>query len=727
MVDQLTIDEQIGLMAGAGFWETAAIDRLGIPAVKVSDGPNGARGSGGFTNGVPAASFPVGISLASTWNLDVARQFGEALAAEVKTKRAQVVLGPTINVHRSPLGGRNFESFSEDPYLAGEIGAVIVNALQANGIAACVKHFTGNESEFERNTINSVMDERTLREIYLRPFEIVARKAKPWSVMTAYNQLNGTFCCQNPRLLQAILRKEWGFDGMTMSDWVGTKTTVEAANAGLDLEMPGPTRVRGAQLRAAVDAGEVSRTAVRTSAANVLRLADRVDIRNNPSSNDEQAVDLPEIRALIRAAGAQGIVLLKNDGVLPLEKTAIKSVAAIGPNADVAQIMGGGSSQINAHYRVSPLAGIDTALGTGSDVNYAQGCTNTRLLPTIDGEVKYEFFAGRELAGNPVLVKNGTNSEDLWLGFVDPKVPFDNFSVRSSTTFTPDRTAAYEFSAVCSGATTITVDGKTVVDYQNWEAGGEFFGLVSKEIRGSIDLVGGKTVTVITETAPDPMSFGVREIRTGAGRESGDDEIEEAVQLASHSDVAVVFVGLNGQWDTEGMDRPHMDLPGRQNELVERVAAVNANTIVVIQSGGPVHLPWLDNVKAVLQAWYPGQECGNAISDVLFGDIAPSGRLPQSWPARLEQNPSWHSYPGARGAVEYTEGLFVGYRHYTSAQVPTLYPFGYGLTYTDFAYSELSVSASDIAPGENNHRHVADPERWRTSRCGSGAALCPRC
>ncbi|HQY31911.1 MAG TPA: glycoside hydrolase family 3 N-terminal domain-containing protein, partial [Thermomicrobiales bacterium] len=376
LVDQLTLEEQISLMAGAGFWQTASIDRLGIPAIKVSDGPNGARGAGAFTSGVPAASFPVGISLASTWNLDLASRFGAALAAEVKTKGAQVVLAPTLNIHRSPLGGRNFESFSEDPLLAGRIGAAIVNALQANGIAATVKHFTGNESEFERNSINSIIDERTLREIYLRPFEIVSRLANPWAYMTAYNQLNGTFCCQNPRLLGDILRGEWGFDGMTMSDWVGTKTTVEAANAGLDLEMPGPTRQRGSKLSAAVASGSVSRTAIRTAADNVLRLIDHVDGGNHPASADERAVDLPETRALIRAAGAQGIVLLKNQGVLPLSKTAIKSVAAIGPNADVAQIMGGGSSQINAHYRISPLAGLDSALGNNADVNFAQGCIN---------------------------------------------------------------------------------------------------------------------------------------------------------------------------------------------------------------------------------------------------------------------------------------------------------------------------------------------------------------
>lgn len=702
LVDQLTLDEQISLLAGAGFWGTVAIDRLGIPSIKVTDGPNGARGAGALASGTPAASFPVGISLASTWNLDLAREFGSALAAEVKTKGAQVALAPTVNIHRSPLGGRNFESFSEDPLLAGKIGAAIVAALQEQKIAATVKHYTGNESEFERATVNSVIPERALRELYLRPFEIVVREANPWGFMSAYNQVNGVFCCQNPRLLQTILRDEWGFNGFVMSDWVGTKTTVEAINAGLDLEMPGPTIQRGPKLRAAVDAGQVSRTAVRTAAENILTMIDRVDGGSNPASDKEEAVDLPETRALIRKAGAQGIVLLKNNGILPLNRSEIKSIAAVGPNADTAQIMGGGSSQINAHYRISPLQGMDLALGSSADVGYSKGCANERLLPVIPNEVKTDFYGDPDFGGEPVFSRDLPNGDDLWLGFIHPAVPMLQFSARATTTFTADRTDDYEFSVVCAGPTTVDVDGERVIDFQAPAVGGEFFGLLSPEIRGKVHLKAGQTVAVVAATAPGKFQTGipVKALRLAAGRQTADDEVDEAIALAATSDVAVVYVGLSGEWDTEGFDRPDMDLPGRQNELVARVAAVNKNTVVVVQTGGPVHMPWLNDVAAVVEAWYPGQECGNAIADVLFGDVNPSGRLPASWPLRYEHNPSYQSYPGSRGAVEYTEGLFCGYRHYTSTKTPTLYPFGYGLTYSTFVYGDITVSADEINPGD---------------------------
>ncbi len=645
-VDNLTLEEQVSLLAGRNFCEVAAVDRLGVRSLKVSDGPNGARGAGSFTAGTPAASFPVGISLASTWNPELIGRIGAALAEEAKTKGVQVILGPTVNIHRHPLGGRNFESFSEDPFLAGTIGIAWVNALQAGGVAASVKHFTGNESEFERNTIDSVIGERALRELYLRPFEMIVRGANPWTVMCSYNRLNGTFASENHRLLTEILREEWGFDGLVMSDWTATRSTAPAIEAGLDLEMPGPTKWRGSRLVDAVNNGEASRSAVRTSAARMLQLIDRTSAA--PSLEQEQAIDQPEHRALIREAGAQGIVLLENNGVLPLDRSGGKSIAVIGPNAAVAQIMGGGSSQINAHYRVSPLDGITSAVDGPGTIEHARGCLNTRLLAIHQRDSTVEIFNNTEFAGTPVHTQSAPDTDFLWLGFIHPEVSIGNLSMRLTTTVTADQDGIHEIGAVSAGPFRVLVDGNLVIDYwDDWERGGEFFGLVSKEIRGSLNLSAGTVHEVVVETRSTftPSFIGIWMLRLGFDLIDRSHELDEAVALAARSDYAIVFVGLNGEWDTEGYDRPHMDLPGRQNELVTRIAEVNPNTVVVLQTGGPVRMPWLDDVSAVMQAWYPGQECGNAIADVLFGRINPSGKLPATWPlaGRAQPGTAWLS------------------------------------------------------------------------------------
>ncbi|HEX3301897.1 MAG TPA: glycoside hydrolase family 3 C-terminal domain-containing protein [Thermomicrobiales bacterium] len=703
VVDLMTLEEQVSLLAGAGFWRTGAIERLGVPSIKVSDGPNGARGEGAFSSGVKAASFPVGISLASTWDPDLVSEIGAAIAQEAKTKRAQVVLAPTVNIHRSPLGGRNFESFSEDPWLAGILGAAYVSGMQSQGIAATVKHFTGNESEFERMSINSVIGERALREIYLRPFEIAVRQARPWAVMAAYNRLNGTFCSDNHRLLTEILRDEWGFDGFVMSDWTGTRSTAAAINAGLDLEMPGPAKQRGEKLVAAARTGEAHRSAIAASAGQIVRLAERVGASIS-SSAEEQAVDDPRHRELIRRAGASGTVLLTNNGVLPLDRRAITSIAVVGPNAAVAQIMGGGSSQINAHYRVSPLDGIRAAVPDGVDVRTAPGCDNRRLLPAVQAGVHIEYFANDQFEGEPAHSEDRAGSDIMWLGHIAPGVDIHHFSARLTTVFEPDRADRYEVGVVSSGPVRVLINDQVVVDqWDTWQAGGEYFGLASREYRGSIDLKAGTSYQVIIENrTPDQgPEVGLKALRLGIARPTGDDELDEAVQLAAGADVAIVCVGLNGEWDTEGMDRPDMDLPGRQNHLVERVADANPNTIVVLQSGGPLTLQWVDDVAAVMQAWYPGQECGNAIADLLFGDVNPSGKLPMTWPRSLANNPTTLSFPGERGVAEYREGLFVGYRFYEAMETPPLFAFGHGLSYSTFAYESIRLSASELKPGDH--------------------------
>ena len=536
IVVQMTLEEQVSLLAGGTFWRTVPVERLGVPSIKVSDGPNGARGEGAFSSGVPAASFPVGISLASTWDLELVGQIGTALAREAKSKRAQVVLAPTVNLHRSPLGGRNFESFSEDPWLAGMIGAAYVAALQAEGIAATVKHFTGNESEIERQTIDVVIDERALRELYLRPFEIIVRQARPWALMAAYNKLNGVSCSENHRLLTEILREEWGFDGLVMSDWTGTYSTAPAINAGLDLEMPGPTKERGEKLvRAALD-GEAHRTAIAASAERVVQLVSRFGGYDGPADGKEEAFDDPAHRTLIRRAGAMGIVLLANTGVLPLDRGKLGSIAVVGPNAAVAQIMGGGSSQINAHYRVSPVAGIREAAGAEIQVTTAPGCGNNRLLPPIEGAARLDFFANTDFSGEPVRSENRLGTDIMWVGHLGPGIDFTSFSTRLTAEYTPDRSAAFDAGVVSSGSVRVLVDDQVVIDqWDDWQAGGEIFGLASREYRGSIDLEGGRTcrVTVENRTPVGGSPVGLKVLRLGIGAPSSDEDLDEAVCVAA--------------------------------------------------------------------------------------------------------------------------------------------------------------------------------------------------
>lgn len=446
LLQAMTLEEQVSLLAGESFWLTVPVERLGVPTIKVSDGPNGARGGGALVGGVPAACFPVGISLASTWNTALVEQIGQALGEEAQSKGARVLLGPTVNIHRSTLNGRNFECYSEDPFLSAQMVVAYIKGVQSRGVAATVKHYVGNESEFQRMTISSEIDDRALREIYLPPFEAAVKEAKVWAIMSGYNKVNGTYAGDHPKLLRGVLKEEWGFDGVVMSDWFAAHS-VTSVEAGLDLEMPGPARERGAKLVQAVQSGQVSAEAVQESARRMLRLMARVGAFDNPTIPDEQALDRSEHRALIRRAGAEGIVLLKNDGVLPLGKHALSTLAVIGPNARTAQIMGGGSAQVNAHYRVSPLEGIAAQVGEAVEISYELGCTNYKFLPLLPGKqiasadgqsgLSAEYFNGLDLSGPVVFCKQTPEAEVMWFDAVGPGVNLAHFSARFTTHFTP--------------------------------------------------------------------------------------------------------------------------------------------------------------------------------------------------------------------------------------------------------------------------------------------------
>lgn len=714
LLGQMTLQEKVSLLAGADAWHTVAIERLAIPHLKVSDGPNGARGGGSLMGGVKAACFPAGIALASTWNTELVGRVGQALGQEAKTKGAHVLLAPTVNIHRSPVNGRNFENFSEDPYLSARMAVAYINGVQSEGVGTSVKHYICNDSEFERTTINSQVGERALREIYLPSFQAAIREAHSWTIMAAYNQVNGIAASEHPTLLTEILRDEWGYDGVVVSDWFfSVKSTAASVNAGLDLEMPGPPIWRGEKLLHAVERGEVAEATLDESVRRLLRLLIKAGVFEHPEEQPEQAIDLPEHRAIARAAAAEGMVLLKNErAVLPLQRERLKSIALIGPNTKVARIMAGGSAQVNAHYAITPYEGVVAKLGDQVQIGYELGCTNHKMLPLLASDqllagaegdahgLQNVYFNNPDLTGAAVYQEISESAEQMWFTMPSTAINSDGFSVRSTARFIPAETGNYVFSLVSSGLSRLFVDGQLVIDNWTRQVPGEaYFGMGSTEVTASMQVVIGREYQLTLEYSKSPATQ-LPAVRLGGLLPISPYAIERAVALATRSDVVLIFAGLSGEWESEGFDRPNIDLVGRQNELIERVAAVNKNTVVVLNTGSPIAMPWLDQVAAVVQAWYPGQECGNAMADVLFGDVNPSGKLTQTFPLRLEDNPAYINYPGENGKVTYGEGLFVGYRYYEKKRIAPLFPFGFGLSYTTFDYGALRLSAQEIGPDD---------------------------
>jgi beta-glucosidase len=698
----LTLDEKAALLAGADLWSSTPLARLGIPALRVTDGPNGARGSA-MSGGPSSACFPCGAALAASWDPALVERVGAALAAEARSKGAHVLLAPTVNIQRTPIGGRNFECHSEDPHLAARIAAAYVRGVQAGGVGACVKHFACNDTECERHTASAEVDERALREIYLAPFEAAVREAGAWSLMAAYNRLGGAHCTEHERLLGAILRGEWGFDGVVVSDWFATRSTTASARAGMDLEMPGPARHYGAKLAAAVRGGEVPEAAIDASVRRLLRLMERTGAFAR-AGQPERAVDLPEHRALAREAAASGIVLLRNQGdALPLDAARLRSLAVIGPNADRAVIQGGGSARVTPHYAVTPLEGIRARCGAAVELVFERGCRNDRGVPVLApaGGFAVEFFAGAEPDGAAVLSEHAASGELIWLAPPVPLAPDRPFSARLRGRFTAAVDGPHRLSLTSAGRSRLRADGQELVD--NWTApqrGSSFFGFGSREVGGEIALRAGQSVALEVDFLHDrPGSLAG--LRCGCLPPEPADALERAEAAARRADAAVVVVGLDADWETEGRDRESFSLPGRQDELVERIAAANPRTIVVVNAGSPVAMDWAERVPAVVQLWYPGQEAGRALADVLFGDVDPGGRLPLSFPKRLEDTPAFAYYPPRNGVMRYGEGIFVGYRGYDARGIEPRFPFGHGLSYARFEYGALRLERAVLRGGES--------------------------
>lgn len=591
LVNELTLEEKASLCSGADFWHTKAIDRLNIPAAMVSDGPHGIRKQEsladhmGVAESIKAIGFPTASAMACSFDRDLLHKVGDALGEECVAEDLAVLLGPGINMKRSPICGRNFEYYSEDPVVAGELGAAFVNGVQEHGVGTSLKHFAANNQEWRRMSISAEIDERTLREIYLAAFETVVKKAQPWTIMCSYNRINGVYSCENDWLLNKVLRDEWGFEGLVMTDWGAMDERVPSLKAGLDLEMPDCHGETDKLIVKAVQSGELEESVLDTAVERILTMVDkyltaRKDI--DPASmvhplpsSVERGYDVAAHHALARTTAEQSAVLLKNEDILPLQKD--KKIAFIGEFAKVPRIQGGGSSHINNTWIESALDAV------GDSVSYAQG-----------------------------------------------------FHIDEETT---DETL-----------------------------------------------------------------------------------LQEAITLAKESDVAVIFAGLPDSFESEGFDRTHLNMPANQNELIARISEVQPNVVVVLHSGSPIAMPWLDKVAGVLQMYLAGQASGGAAVNLLFGDATPCGKLAETFPLHLEDNPSYLNFPGNREKVCYQEGVFIGYRYYDKKKMDVLFPFGYGLSYTDFTYSNMKVTvngknAADVDVIKETDEIVVTADITNTGNC----------
>lgn len=687
--------------------------------MKTSDGPNGARGAA-FANGTTAACFPAACCVASTFDVDLAKRIGGALAEETQSKGARCILAPTMCIQRHPLGGRNFESFSEDPLLTGKMAAKVVAGVQAKGVAATIKHFAVNEQETERLSVDETVSERALREIYLKPFEIAVKESNPWAVMTAYNQVNGHHADSNEFLLKKVLRGDWKWDGLVMSDWGGTNSTAPSLNAGLDLEMPGPTRWRKPEaVVAAVKAGETTEEVINDRALHVLRFLKQLGCFEDDTIPPEQAINKPEHQALIREVGAKGMVLLKNDNnVLPLSKDKIKGkkVALLG-HAKAGLAHGGGSASVNAHYRITPWDALQEQLGSDVEFSYAKGAHTFRSLPSIaenvvDLEGNEGFTYKIYEPGQSTPIKTTGGHPDSYINVL---TSFDIFEKNASLegTYTASETDTYYFTVSGLGPSKLVINDEVIYEQKDncKDAMGFLFGgAPAPEIK--VPLEKGKKYKIFISTSPPAKSegedLGILEGRIGmrcgymSSSEHDKDLVAEAVEAAKAADVAVVFTGHEPFWETEGQDQQSFNLPkdGSQDRLISAVAAVNPKTVVVNSTGVAVAMPWLDEIQGLIQTWFPGQEVGNSIADILTGRQNPEGHLTCTFPKKLEDCPAYGNFPGEHDKngqlhVEYKEGVFVGYRHFDRLSADKVnFPFGHGLSYTTFDFSDLDVASS---------------------------------
>ncbi|KUN28739.1 beta-glucosidase [Streptomyces antibioticus] len=693
---KLDLDAKARLLSGQDMWTLPALPEIGLKSLVMSDGPIGVRGVR-WTADDPSIALPSPTALGATWDPELARRAGVLLAQEARRKGVHVLLAPTVNLHRSPLGGRHFEAYSEDPYLTGLIGAGYVTGVQSGGVGTTVKHFVANDAETDRFTVDNLVSERALRELYLRPFELIVENAHPWGIMTAYNQVNGVTMTEHHHLVNEIARGEWGFDGYNVSDWMAARSTKGAIEGGLDVAMPGPQTVYGPALAQAVRDGEVDEAKVDAAVRNVLRLAARVGALADAEPVVTELPDLVDGQALAREIARRAFVLVRNQGALPLRSG---SVALIGAAARDARVLGGGSATVFPSRIVSPLDGLTAAL---PDLTYAVGADPNTELAVADKGFTLRAVC-RDADGNVLGTGSAPNGQIQWMGNDLPEgVTHDTLhTIELTGTFTPRDTGPHTFGVKGVGAFTLTVDGTPYFDDLQLPADTTdpfeaFFG--SPVPRAEVELTAGEPVEVsLTHVFQLPEGFPFKVVAFALAHQEPqrdpDELIAEAVDAARNADTAVVVVATTDRVESEGFDRKDMNLPGRQDDLVRAVAAANPNTVVVVNSGSPVELPWRDEVAAVLLSWFPGQEGGAALADVLTGAHEPGGRLPTTWGA-LTDAPVTQVTP-QDGRLPYTEDVFIGYRAWAKEGRTPSYPFGHGLGYTDWAYESAEVTGTTV-------------------------------
>lgn len=695
LLAQMTLEEKVRILAGAGPFHLHAIERLGVPRLNMTDGPTGVRS----IRGVPATVFPVGVAQAATWNPDTIGAVAAAIGREARALGDHVVLAPTINLMRIPTWGRNFETYSEDPYLAGVMGSAFVRALQAEGVGASLKHYAANNQELERFEVDAQVDERTLREMYLAAFERVVREADPWTVMASYNRLNGPRVAEHRWLLTDVLKDQWGYEGAVVSDWTAVKSTAPTANAGLDLEMPGPARFFGDRLLAAVEAGEVSLAQIDDNARRVLRLIVRSGLMDGAPEPGE--LRTPRHRAIAFETACEAMTLLKNDGgVLPFDRAKVRTVALIGPNARTCLFQGGGSSQVVSEGQRSVAEGLAALLGPDIRLVEALGVDNEPYPPPADTRLfspdlersaaglKFEEFAAADLSGE--AARTGVERHLMrWVlaALTSGRLaPYGSF--RWSGWFWPETSGTYEFGVRATGQATFTLDGRPLITPQT-EARKDrldVMGNLTPRRLASVALEAGRGYPVIFDYVPesaeaDYMVLGVR---------TPSEPMSVAIDAAKAADAVILVLGSSSVTEAEGYDREDIALPGAQDDLARAVLAANPNTAIVLNTGSPFAMPWIDEAPAVLQMWLSGETGPEALAAVLFGERAPGGRLPVTFPKAFGEHPAHRVEPDAR-VCAYSEGLLVGYRWFDETGAEPLFPFGHGLAYTTFEISGLDA------------------------------------
>jgi beta-glucosidase len=694
ILSQMTLEEKIDMLGGENAFFIRAIPRLGVPAQKMADGPAGVRNYG------PSTAYAAGIALAATWDIELAGRVGTMIGRDARARGTHYLLGPGANIYRAPMNGRNFEYFGEDPFLAGQTAAAYIKGVQGQGVICTIKHFMGNNSEFDRHRLSSEIDERTMREIYLPAFEAAVKQAHVGAIMSSYNPINGTYSTQHDYLNNQVVKKEWGFDGVIMSDWGATYDGVAAANGGLDLEMPSGRFMNRATLVPALKDGRVSQATIDDKVRRILRKAVEFGFLDREQTDLAIPVYSQEARRVARDSATGSVVLLKNEGpLLPLDKGRTRTIAVFGPTAYPTAPVGGGSGQVRPFSTLSYLEGLSNYLGTGTTVLYNPGLsTRSTWVSTTDfstapanGQpgLNLEIFGNATLEGEPVATRIERRidiaADRGGLGAGTPNGPH---SARWIGYFVPKTTGVHTLSV--SGAAErrgfrVFVDNKLILD--DWDVPR------ARLDAAPLSLQSGRAVAVKLEY----FSSGGRADLNLALVADASIVDPQVAPLAARADTAIVFAGFDPSTESEGADRS-FGLPPGQDALVSAVAAANPRTIVVLTAGGNVEMTrWIDRVPALLHAWFAGQEGGTALPAILYGETSPSGKLPVSFERRWEDNPVHDSYypqqPGVR-KVAYSEGVFLGYRYFDKAATRPLFPFGYGLSYTTFAYSDLTISPS---------------------------------